>query len=143
MLLSPDSDVIARHKSIHVSPVMKFDARNPFDPGDPIPAGHYQPNRAAVRVVQWLTVHFVRQQDIAPERILHGEAARKVFRIVFAPDLFGAVIGGEKYHFDGFRFETAIFKQGRQWRAGPPCIADTADEGGRRAVAGALERRDI
>ena len=98
LLLLPQGHIVPRHEAAHERGVPHLDAVEPFDVGNPIPAGSNQAQGKAIGLGQGGAVHLVRQDVVAAHGVSKRHAAGEVLPHLDSPHLLLAGIGAKEDH---------------------------------------------
>src|SRR5690606_1328610 len=71
-------DVIARHETPHVTPVLNVNLVEPLHVRDAVPAGHDEPDGRTMIKIERRAVHFVGDEHLRAHRVLDVHAASEV-----------------------------------------------------------------
>src|SRR5439155_3245223 len=130
-------------------PVDNLDVGQPFDRGDPVPARDDETQRVAVLDRERLAVHRIGEERLELARVVEGEAALELDRVVSAGQR--AAIGAAEHDLARAGADSGAIEDldernarpfGRAHRAELPLLAGYARLEPRSAVAGAFQGHD-
>ena len=140
MLFFANRDVVAPHEAVLETRGTHLDPPQPFDVGDPVPAGRYQPQRKAVLRRQRRAVHLVAQQIVGAHGIADPHAACEARRHLDLAHLLLAGVCADKDDLDAAVQQLRLTQHRRQRCPGPARGADAGQKRWTTVVARAFER---